>query len=73
MGEVPEVSYINPESFSRFVGHDVTVVVTDTGRTYAVIGSKYSCYFEKSTGEYFSHAQHFIMWFNKLEKSNEQQ
>jgi hypothetical protein len=62
-----EVTYIAPESLSRFTGvDDLTIIVTETGRTYAVVGSQWSCYIDPITGKYRTHAQQFINWWNSL-------
>ena len=62
-----EVTYVAPERISRFCGvDDLTIIVTETGRTYAVVGDQWSCYIDKVTGEYMSQAQHFLKWWKSF-------
>jgi hypothetical protein len=69
MSEPLEVSFLSPGRFSRLSGHEVTIVVTDTGRTYQIIENQWACYIDPVTGDYRGQSANFMRWLLDLEKS----
>jgi hypothetical protein len=58
------VAYVSQGTFSHFCGYEVTVLVTETGRTYTIKNDPWSCYIVN--GEAIGHAEHFIRWWKSL-------
>ena len=59
-----EVYYVAPGMHSANVhpgnSGDLVVAVTETGRTYLIFNSDWSCYVHD--GKYYSNAQNFLRW-----------